>query len=433
MVAMASEKTDGSIHANVTRAAAGAQKMTPRHPGHSTVASQGGAWTSSKPMMDKDDTAGVARQMPAPDISTAPQDDTEIPEEPAQSGVSTQDSPFNSVATPNPAGVITFSIAENTRCERADKVLAAATGISRSQIQRLLADGHGLVCRGDKAPCRLDGKHRIGPGATVHLHIPPPPESIPGPVDIPLDILFEDEALLAVNKPCGLVTHPGNGVFTPTLVHAALHATGGKLAPAGGALRPGIVHRLDKETTGVILLAKTDNAHAALVRMFTERVPEKQYIALVSGCPAARGGSVREPIGRHPVQRTRMTVRADGKPAWTDWHVETRHANAAALVRCILHSGRTHQIRVHLAHIGHPILGDSTYGGEAPQGWPAPRVMLHAARIALPHPVSGRKLEFFAPTPPDFLALEDWLGQKFGAEPACGNGVKIPGNRRQIP
>lgn len=310
-----------------------------------------------------------------------------------------------------------FTVEEDAVPERADKALAARFGLSRSSVQRLLDNGHASV---GEPPCIIGRRHTLSPGDVVRWTPPPPPKAIPGAVDIPLEVLYEDEYLIAINKPSGLITHPGAGVEGPTLVHAVLHITGGQLAPAGGEHRPGIVHRLDKETTGVILLAKTDDAHLSLTRQFSEHTPVKQYIALVNKQPVLLSGSIREPIGRHPSNRVKMAVREGGKPAWTDWAVEERFGGCAARIRCWLHTGRTHQIRVHLLHIGHPLLGDGTYGYasvSAQEGWPAPRVMLHAEQIRLEHPITGEPLDIRAPIPPDFPALETWLREKFGSQP----------------
>lgn len=312
--------------------------------------------------------------------------------------------------------ILTLTIADDIEPDRADKVLVAHfSDMSRSQIQRLL-DEHKAI-RAGKPLCRKD---KIGPGDTIEISRPPPPPSSLAPTDMPLEILFEDEHLLAVNKASGMVTHPGAGTGDDTLVHAALFHTKEKLALAGGDLRPGIVHRLDKETSGVILLAKTDLAYHALVRQFSEREPDKQYVALVNQCPRLLSGSIREPIERHRTHRIKMTVREDGKPARTDWAVEERFGEVAARVRCWLHTGRTHQIRVHLTHIGHPLLGDKTYGknpSAAQAEWPMPRVMLHAERITFPHPVTEEEMTLTAPLPKDFLALENFLRTAFGSRP----------------
>jgi len=316
---------------------------------------------------------------------------------------------------------------------RADKVLAALLPeFSRARLQCLFDEGRvrlitGSGVNGDvnsvaPAPVVLSRRNPLSGGARVLLDAPAsPPSQLAPAAGIPLVALYEDEHLLVVNKPAGVVTHPGAGTGDDTLVHAALAHTLGALAGAGGDLRPGVVHRLDKGTSGVILLAKTDAAYHALVRQFAGREPDKQYVALVAGRPALLSGSVREPIGRHRTNRVRMAVRDDGKPARTDWAVEERFGEVAARVRCWLFTGRTHQIRVHMAHLGHPLLGDETYGrgagsaGGLLDGLPVDRVMLHAERIALAHPVTGAPLLIVAPVPADFLAAEAWLRAHHGS------------------
>lgn len=296
---------------------------------------------------------------------------------------------------------------------RADKALAEMfPEMSRSRLQKII----------DAGKVSLDGKvlarkSPVPAGAQLAIEFPPEAKTELVPVDIPLEILFEDEHIIVVNKSPGIVTHPGAGTGDDTLVHALLHHTNGKLAVAGGEERPGVVHRLDKETSGVILFAKTDAAYYALIEKFSERELDKQYLALVDGAPDLLAGVIREPIDRHPTNRTKMAVRENGKPARTDWFVEERFGDRAALVRCVLHTGRTHQIRVHLAHLGHAILGDKTYGKiqHRHDGWPMPRVMLHAAQLRLDHPITGEALDLRAPLPPDFYNLAEYLRERYGS------------------
>ncbi len=302
---------------------------------------------------------------------------------------------------------------------RADKVLAELfPETSRSRLQKIIDAGDATL--DGKALAR---KTPVPAGAEIRVVFPAEAPSALVPADIPLDVLFEDEHVIAVNKAAGIVTHPGAGTGDDTLVHALLHRTGGKLAPAGGAARPGVVHRLDKETSGVMIFAKTDAAYYALIEKFSARELDKQYLALVDGAPDLLAGVVREPIDRHPTNRTKMCVCENGKLARTDWFVEERFGDRAALVRCILHTGRTHQIRVHLAFIGHPILGDSTYGKiqHRHEGFPIPRVMLHAERLRLAHPITGEELDLRAPLPPDFHNLAEYLRERFGSRVICRN------------
>lgn len=294
---------------------------------------------------------------------------------------------------------------------RADKALAEMLPqTSRSRLQKLI--DAGAVTLGGKI---LSRKTPVAAGAQIAVAFPPEEPTALVPADIPLEILFEDEHVVAVNKAPGIVTHPGAGTADDTLVHALLHRTA--LAPAGGEARPGVVHRLDKETSGVIIFAKTDAAYYALIEKFAARDLDKQYLALTDGAPDLLAGVIRAPIARHPTNRVKMCVSDKGKPARTDWFVEEKFGNAAALVRCVLHTGRTHQIRVHLASLGHPILGDRTYGKLQARhaGWPIPCVMLHAERLRLAHPITGAELDLHAPLPPDFFNLAEFLREIYGS------------------
>jgi len=277
---------------------------------------------------------------------------------------------------------------------RADKALAdALPDWSRERLKHLFDDGRVLL-NGTIAARRTP----VSAGDVFAVQLPPPKSTEVEPLAIPLEILFEDEHVVAVNKPADLVTHPGAGVTPPTLCHALLHHTGGKLARAGGEERPGVVHRLDRPTTGVIVFAKTDEAYYQLVKAFAARLTHKEYTAIVKGVPALDAGSIREPIERDHYHRTRMCVRSDGKSAHTDWRVVERLNARHAWVHCRIHTGRTHQIRVHLSHLGMPLLGDSTYGYRADQGEKKePRLFLHASFLGVPHPITGERLEIRAP------------------------------------
>ncbi len=288
------------------------------------------------------------------------------------------------------------------RRARADKVLAQAfPAHSRAALQR--AFEAGLVQRNGVTIGKSD---EVKTGDRVEFSLP---ELVPAelkPVSIPLDVLYEDEHLLAVNKAAGMVVHPGVGTGEDTLVHALLAHCAGRLSGVGGVERPGIVHRLDKETSGVLLVAKNDRAHRGLSEQFAGRHLRKEYLALVSGVPRLRSGVIERAISRHPVHRERMTVGEGGRPARTDWEVVEVFGDQAALVRCQIHSGRTHQIRVHLKSIGHPLLGDRTYGWKQNPRLPdSTRVMLHAERIAFLHPVTAQSLDLHAPWPQDFQDL----------------------------
>ena len=217
------------------------------------------------------------------------------------------------------------------------------------------------------------------------------------PEDIPLDVVFEDDALLVVNKPPGLVVHPGSGNWRGTLLNALLQRVPG----LAGMPRAGIVHRLDKDTSGLLVVAKTLAAQASLVRQLQARSVKREYLAVAHG-RIARDGRIEAPIGRHPVRRTKMAVVARGRPAVTHYQVLERHAGASVL-RCRLETGRTHQIRVHLSALGHPLLGDSAYGRRG--GIPFPRQALHAERLALTHPRTGKAMDWHVEPPADLREL----------------------------
>jgi 23S rRNA pseudouridine1911/1915/1917 synthase len=256
----------------------------------------------------------------------------------------------------------------------------------------------------------LRGKDRVLGGEQVRIRAQLPAQSRVGPERMPLAVVFRDRALLVIDKPAGLVVHPGAGNPRHTLQNALL-ALDPKLALVP---RAGLVHRLDKDTSGLLLVARTPEAHTALVAALAAREITREYLAVCTGVMTA-GGTVDEPIGRHRTQRTRMAVRADGRPAVTHYRV-MRRFRAHTLVRVTLETGRTHQIRVHLAHLGFPVVGDPAYGGRRriPAGCtPAlanelkdfPRQALHAARLKLAHPVSGREMEWQAPLPADMQQL----------------------------
>lgn len=298
--------------------------------------------------------------------------------------------------------------------ERADKYLARLfPNLSRSAIQR--AFEAGLVRRDGVS---LEKNAKLSDGEELEFSMPEVRPSELSAVDIPLEVLFEDEHLLAVNKASGMVVHPGAGTDEDTLVHALLAHCRGQLSGIGGVERPGIVHRLDRETSGLILVAKTDDAHRGLAELFSNRNLEKEYITLVAGVPELLSGSIRKAIGRHPTHRHKMAVVDDetrGRFAHTDWQVMERYGTAYSLLRCQIHTGRTHQIRVHLNFIKLPILGDRMYGFKADERLTAPprRVMLHAYRLKLEHPVTGETLDLKAMPPSDFQQQVDQLRSIF--------------------
>jgi 23S rRNA pseudouridine1911/1915/1917 synthase len=297
----------------------------------------------------------------------------------------------------------TYTVPEGIRRMRADKALADGfPEHSRTALQR--AFDAGRVTHRD-VPIKRD--HAVAAGDVLEFSFPDVlPAKLQG-VDIPLDVLFEDKHMLAINKATGMVVHPGAATGEDTLVHALLAHCAGTLSGIGGVERPGIVHRLDKETTGVIVVAKTDAAHRALADQFATRSLKKEYVALVAGVPQLLSGTIDRAIARHPIHRHRMTVGEGGKPARTAWERAEAFGDMAALIRCQIFTGRTHQIRVHLKSLGHPILGDALYGWKADARMPIQpeRVMLHAEHLVLTHPVSGKELDFRAPLPDDFSKM----------------------------
>jgi 23S rRNA pseudouridine1911/1915/1917 synthase len=297
----------------------------------------------------------------------------------------------------------TFIVELSDAGQRLDVYLARASGLSRARVQ-------GLI---DRGAIRVDGhpqkpRYSVRAGDQVTLALPDITPLALTPEPIPLDILYEDEHLLVLNKPARLVVHPGAGRPTGTLVHALL-AHCRDLPGIGGVERPGIVHRLDRDTSGVMVVAKSERAHASLSGQFKNRSIQKRYLALVHGVVAREAGRIEAAIGRREHDRKRMGVKREGGRAARTVYRILRRFPGMTLVELTLETGRTHQIRVHLAHIGHPVVGDVAYGGRrerriAPGGEAVPaRQMLHAWVLGFQHPVTGARLEFTAPPPPDFL------------------------------
>jgi len=298
--------------------------------------------------------------------------------------------------------------------DRLDRYLARELGISRSRTVALIQGGRVMV---DGRPGRKS--EAVAPGQVVEVEVPPPEPLEARPEDIPLDVVYEDGALLVVNKAAGLVVHPAPGHREGTLVNALLFHVS-DLSGIGGKLRPGIVHRLDRDTSGLMVVAKGDDAHLALSNAIRRREVRRVYRAVSWGHLPESPVTVDAPIGRDPGDRRRMAVVEGGRRAVT--RIRTRERwRAAELLDVSLKTGRTHQIRVHLAHLGHPVVGDAVYGGRWARGMSGPshgwakeldrravRQLLHASDLAFRHPLTGEEMHFRAPPPRDFEAVVTW-------------------------
>jgi 23S rRNA pseudouridine1911/1915/1917 synthase len=316
--------------------------------------------------------------------------------------------------------------------ERLDRVLAKhVADLSRSRLKALILAGKVAI----GARTIRDPGHRVNAGDVVAFTMPALQPAVPQPEPIPLAVVYEDDAIIVIDKPKGLVVHPAAGNWSGTLVNALVAHCGASLSGIGGVARPGIVHRLDKDTTGLMVVAKTDRAHLSLSRQFADHGRtgplQRGYLAFAWGAPERAKGSIVAPIARHPRARDKMSVRADGRAATTHWQVLERYPGpsgggdgkpVASLLACRLETGRTHQIRVHLAHIGHPVLGDATYGAgfrtksaqfaAAAQAALAGlgRQALHAYLLGFEHPLTGDSLEFRSELPSDLARLRRSLG-----------------------
>jgi len=298
-----------------------------------------------------------------------------------------------------------LTIEHSLPSERLDTFLRARfPAVSRGAIQRLIEQGEVRVNGRTVKPT-----HTPRAGEQVEVHWPEARPAEAQPEAMPLNIVYEDDALLVLNKPPGLVVHPAAGHEEHTLVNALLHHCQGQLSGIGGVARPGIVHRLDKETSGCLVVAKSDETHLALSTQFATRKVEKIYQAILCGELPRDHGEIRAAIARHPSHRKRMAVNDDlGREARTGYHVLER-LRGATLVEAVLHTGRTHQIRVHFQFLGFPLVGDATYGHRQNQRlsdltrYAAPRQMLHSCQLAFIHPRTGKRVSFEAPPPEDFL------------------------------
>jgi 23S rRNA pseudouridine1911/1915/1917 synthase len=311
---------------------------------------------------------------------------------------------------------IELSVPKDDAKSRLDRFLAKQLPeYSRSRLQHLI---HGGFVRINGAVTRP--RQLVRYADKIELTEPPLEKIENVPESIPLEVLFEDDDLIVINKPAGLVVHPGAGHQEHTLVNALLsHCT--TLSGIGGKERPGIVHRLDKETSGCLVVAKNDATHRELSTQFAERTVEKIYLALVAGKLRKQSGLIEETIGRHPVHRQRMSVASSrGRAAKTEYRV-LRSGDGASLIECRLHSGRTHQIRVHLHHVGHPVLGDKVYASRRAKAFP--RQMLHAWKLGFRHPRTGEWRSFEAPLPNDFNQAIAASGLEFRPQAARANVI----------
>lgn len=317
--------------------------------------------------------------------------------------------------------VRSFIVRAEDAGERLDMYLAAVSGLSRSRIRKLIDDGNAVL---NDSPA-MKPSYSVETGDRVSFVIPPVEEPHFQPEDIPLNIVYEDDRLVVVNKPAGMVVHPGCGNVTGTLASALLYHCR-TISRRGGVLRPGIVHRLDMDTTGLLVAALDDEMHALLSQMLAERTIKRTYTAFVWGHPYPSEGTIDAPIGRHPKLRTLQAVVDDGRPSVTHYEMTGRYRFLSQL-RVSLETGRTHQIRVHLAHIGHSVFGDPLYGGrdERLKGYdPAireearhylrdlPRQALHAGQLVFRHPSTGEMLSFTVDLPEDLRKLRETLEQE---------------------
>ncbi|RME75679.1 MAG: RluA family pseudouridine synthase [Chloroflexi bacterium] len=306
----------------------------------------------------------------------------------------------------------TIRLTVNQTAPRLDKYLAAAlSDLSRARIQQLIREGKVLLTPASGSPMRqvVRPSEAVEPGDVVTIHLPPPPPQQPEPEAVPLDVVYEDEWLVVINKPAGMVVHPAHGHHHGTLVNALLarYPDLAGLTGATGPDRPGIVHRLDRDTSGLLVVARRADVLHRLQAQFKARTVDKTYLALVFGRPATDQGIIDVPLGRDPRNRQKFAPRADGKPARTHFRVR-EYFKQYSLLEIKLETGRTHQIRVHLAWLGCPVVGDAVYGRRK-NSLGLRRQFLHAWRLAFDHPADGRRLALTAPLAPDLAAVLEML------------------------
>lgn len=320
----------------------------------------------------------------------------------------------------NSATLLTLTIEAEQAGERLDRVIAAGLPeLSRSRAKALIEQGHVALAGTDGTAATIDDpSYRVKPDQRIHIAVPPAEEAVPAGQEIPLTVVYEDDDLIVIDKPAGMVVHPAPGNPDQTLVNALIAHCGDSLSGIGGVKRPGIVHRIDKDTSGLLVAAKNDAAHQALSAAFARHDIERSYQCVVWGVPQPREGRIEGNIGRNTADRKKMTVVSKGgKPAVTHYRVLQALGDGAALVACRLETGRTHQIRVHISALGHPLIGDQTYGRATPARRSRlspdaraaalifPRQALHAATLGLTHPRSGRELRWESPLPLDMVEL----------------------------
>ena len=304
-----------------------------------------------------------------------------------------------------------ITVDEAHKGERLDGYLSAAFDISRARAERLLAAGQVTLSFGE-----ANKKYRLKGGEVITLTLPDPISAEALPENIPLDVIYEDEDIIVINKPVGMVVHPAAGNESGTLVNALLYHCQGSLSGIGGVERPGIVHRIDKDTAGLLVVAKNDAAHIRLSEDLKVHAVSRVYQAIAIGNFKEDKGTVNAPIGRHPVDRKRMAIirrEGEGREAVTHYEVLARFGQMTH-IRCELETGRTHQIRVHMASLGHPLLGDAVYGGDGTKFEARHRALiqgqtLFAGELSLTHPRTGERMTFRAPLPPEFAGLLEIL------------------------
>jgi 23S rRNA pseudouridine1911/1915/1917 synthase len=309
--------------------------------------------------------------------------------------------------------IVEVELGQDAVGQRFDLALAKALpDVSRARLQTLLSDGHITLCGAGPAP---RASARVGSPMRLTITLPPPEPAVAEPQNLPLVIVYEDSHLIVVDKPAGMVVHPANGNPDGTLVNALLHHCAGQLSGIGGVARPGIVHRIDKDTSGLIVVAKSDKAHEGLAQQFFDHSIDRVYWAIVNGRPMPVSGTIDAPLARSSHDRKKIAVVGDGRGKRAVTHFRTLEVlTGAAMVECRLETGRTHQVRVHMAHIGHSLLGDPVYGRSRPtlasilrsNGFA--RQALHATRLGFIHPVGGHAVTFDSPLPKD---MQDLLTQ----------------------